>query len=102
MQDDFDRDLRDARDQAAASSARKKADAALGGYASNTGVPVTPCHGRAPTPEAVWLIAEELGFVGSLQQCAVWTEDIGQGDKAINLVQPIAVAEKPSGGVRNG
>lgn len=51
-------------------------------------------HGRAPTLEAAWMIAEELGFVGSLQQCAIWLEDIGQGDKAINLVQPIAVTDE--------
>jgi hypothetical protein len=45
---------------------------------------------RAPSPEAVWMVAEELGFWGSLEQCSVWLEDIGQGDKAVNVVQPIA------------
>jgi hypothetical protein len=44
---------------------------------------------RVPTPEAVWMIAEELGFQGGLERCAVWQEDIGQGDVAINVVQPI-------------
>jgi hypothetical protein len=48
-------------------------------------------HGRAPTPDAVWMICEELGFAGALDHCTVWPEDIGQGDKAINVVQPIAV-----------
>jgi hypothetical protein len=48
-------------------------------------------HGRTPTPEAVWMIAEELGFIGGLQQCAFWEEEIGEGDKAINVVQPVAV-----------
>ena len=43
---------------------------------------------RMPTPEAVWIIAEVLGFVGGLDRCAVWEEDIGRG-KAINIVQPI-------------
>jgi hypothetical protein len=50
-------------------------------------------RGRTPTPEAVWMIAEELGFHGGLERCSVWKEDIGQGDVAINVAQPIAVTE---------
>jgi hypothetical protein len=47
-------------------------------------------HGRAPTPAAVWMICEELGFRGGLEECRVWTEDIGGRDIAINVVQPLA------------
>jgi hypothetical protein len=69
-------------------------------YTIETGHPSGPCrhlsmssvrHGRAPTPDAIWMIASELGFVGALDQCMVWPEDIGAGDKAINIVQPISV-----------
>jgi hypothetical protein len=50
-------------------------------------------RGRSPTPEAVWMICEELGFVGSLEQCAFWFEDLKNGDKAVNVVQPVAIGE---------
>jgi hypothetical protein len=46
-------------------------------------------RGRTPTPEAVWLIAALLGFQGGLEACAIWQEDIGEGDFAINVVQPV-------------
>lgn len=56
-------------------------------------------RGKTPTPEAVWMVAEELGFVGSLQQCHVWIEDCasdqGNGtgnDKAVNVVQQIGIS----------
>lgn len=48
--------------------------------------------GRTPTPEAVWMIAELLGFRGSLKDCAIWEEELLRGPKrrmAINVVQPI-------------
>jgi hypothetical protein len=48
-------------------------------------------HGRMPIPEGVWMVAEELGFVGGLEACRVWKEDIGDGDIAINVVQPVRV-----------
>jgi hypothetical protein len=47
-------------------------------------------HSRTPTPEAVWMVAQELGFQGSIQDCAFWLEDIGSGDAAVNIVQPVA------------
>lgn len=68
------------------------------------GHPAGPCRhmsmsshrrGKTPTPEAVWMIAEEFGFIGGLRQCSVWPEDIGAGDKAVNVVQPLAVQEPP-------
>jgi hypothetical protein len=52
----------------------------------------SPAKGRLPTPEAVWMICQELGYVGSLAQCLVWIEDLERGqerEKAINVVQPI-------------
>lgn len=69
-------------------------------FSIETGHPVGTCRhlsmsvmkdGRVPRPEALWLVAEELGFTGSLQQCRVWLEDLSDGGKAVNIVQPIAV-----------
>jgi hypothetical protein len=55
----------------------------------------SPGRGRMPSPEAVDMIAEQLGFVGGFRACAVWIEDLDRGvagrEKAINLVQPIAI-----------
>jgi hypothetical protein len=48
-------------------------------------------RGRTPTPEAVWLLAELMGFQGGLEACAIWEEGIGAGDVAINVVQPVAL-----------
>lgn len=48
--------------------------------------------GRTPIPEAVWMVAEQLGFVGNLKECAVWLEELMRGDhkaNAVNVVQPI-------------
>jgi beta-phosphoglucomutase-like phosphatase (HAD superfamily) len=47
-------------------------------------------RGRVPTPEAAWMVAEELGFEGDLRQCVVWLEDLQRGAeraKAVNVVQ---------------
>jgi hypothetical protein len=45
---------------------------------------------RVPNQHAVWMVAEELGFTGTLQDCVVWMEDLRQG-KAVNIVQLLAV-----------
>jgi hypothetical protein len=45
---------------------------------------------RTPSPEAMWMVAEILGFTGSLRECGGWLEDIGDGQKAVNVVQPLA------------
>jgi hypothetical protein len=37
------------------------------------------------------MVAELLGFVGGLDRCVVWLEDIGRGDKAVNIAQPIGI-----------
>ena len=67
-------------------------------FSIETGQPVGTCRhmsmsimreGRTPTPEAVWLIAEVLGFTGSMKDCKVWIEKLSDGDRAINVVQPI-------------
>jgi hypothetical protein len=48
-----------------------------------------------PSPHAVWLIAEELGFLGGLSACTLWEEDLQRGPQqraiAINVVQPLTV-----------
>jgi hypothetical protein len=67
-------------------------------FSVETGHPVGTCRhisvssrrrGRVPTPEAVWMLAREMGFVGGLGCCTIWDENIGSGDLAINLVQPL-------------
>ena len=46
-------------------------------------------EGRAPGAEAVWMIAEEFGFYGSLESCTVWLEELrGRQSIAVNVVQP--------------
>ena len=52
----------------------------------------SPVEGRVPIPEAVWMVAEELGFSGSLEACAVWLEDLQGHGKAVNVVQPLTAA----------
>lgn len=58
----------------------------------------TATKDRTPTPEAVWMIAEELGFNAGLHACRVWLEDLKRGEGravAINVVQPVSV--QPTG-----
>lgn len=54
----------------------------------------SPAEGRVPRPEAVWIVAELLGFAGSLEQCVSWPETLEGHGLAINLVQPLAVSGK--------
>lgn len=49
-------------------------------------------QGEGIGPEALWMVATELGFVGSLHDCAVYPEVLAQGGIAINLVQPINIS----------
>src|SRR5262245_25719112 len=49
--------------------------------------------GRLPRPEAVWMVAEELGFVGALDQCTVWLEELQGHGQAVNVVQPLTAGE---------
>ena len=58
----------------------------------------SPRAGRLPTQEAVWMVAEHLGFVTGVEACRIWLEDLqrdaaGRKAQAVNLVQPLAMAE---------
>lgn len=75
-------------------------------FSIETNQPCGPCRhmsmsvmrkGRVPHPEAVWMIAEELGFSGGLGACATYPEHAPDGQTAINVVQPLAVASEPEG-----
>jgi hypothetical protein len=51
---------------------------------------------RAPNQFAVWMVCAELGFVGDLDACTVWPEELQRGPDpgdrhiAVNVVQIIA------------
>lgn len=47
---------------------------------------------RVPHPAAVWMIAEEMGFTGSLRECVVWKEELQQG-LTVNVMQLVAMAD---------
>lgn len=57
----------------------------------------SPAVGRLPMSEAVWMTAEALGFVGAIEDCASWIEDLEGHGSAINLVQPV----KAGGAIRH-
>lgn len=48
--------------------------------------------GHVPSMDAVWMIAEKMGFIGSLKMCTCWFEDLTSGQKAINVVQPVILS----------
>jgi hypothetical protein len=48
--------------------------------------------GRVPNLEGVWLIAQALGFTGSLDECIVYLEDLEGHGKAVNVLQVITAA----------
>ena len=78
-------------------------------FSIETGHPVGPCRhmslssrikNRTPIPAAVWMVCEELGFVGTqeFEGCHVYVEDLQRGPdpskdraKAINVLQPVAM-----------
>lgn len=71
-------------------------------FSLETGHPVGTCRhmsmsilrqGRVPSQAGVWMVAEELGFAGGLEACQIWLEDLSDGGKAINVVQPINVQQ---------
>lgn len=46
--------------------------------------------GKTPSPEAVWIIAELLGFTGSYKDCMVYPEKLlGSAGVAMNVMQPV-------------
>jgi hypothetical protein len=47
-------------------------------------------QGRIPNEIAVWMVAERLGFVGDLNDCVTWVEDLEGHGAAVNVVQVIA------------
>lgn len=52
-------------------------------------------EGRIPSPIAVWMIAQEFGFWGIIEDvAAMWVEDLQGHGKAINVVQPLAPLAK--------
>lgn len=40
-------------------------------------------------PAAVWMIAEELGFVGSMRECIVYPETLRGHGFGVNVLQPV-------------
>jgi hypothetical protein len=51
----------------------------------------TPRRRRVPTPDAVWMVCAELGFVGGLGACKVWVEELSDDEMAVNVAQPLTV-----------
>ena len=47
---------------------------------------------RVPRPEAIWLVAEQMGFTGGLDACETWPETLADGEIAVNVVQPLFVS----------
>jgi hypothetical protein len=74
-------------------------------FSIELGQPPGPCRhmslssnvkNRSPIPAAVWMVCEELGFVGDepFTGCHVYPEDLQRGrDRAvaINVIQPVSV-----------
>jgi hypothetical protein len=48
---------------------------------------------RVPSIEAVWIIAEVLGFVGSIAECQVWPEEL-VNKTAVNIAQPMVTVSE--------
>lgn len=68
-------------------------------YSIETGHPIGTCahmsmsvgkEGRVPNQHAVWMVAEALGFVGGLESCTCWLEELQVHGQAVNVVQPLA------------
>lgn len=67
-------------------------------FSIETGHPCGTCRhmsmsvnrqGRLPSPEAMWMVAKELGFTGSLAACTYWVEELRGHGQALNVVQPL-------------
>lgn len=68
-------------------------------FSIETGHPVGACRhmsmsvgkkGRLPNPHAMWMVAEQLGFIGGLEACMHWLETLEGHGEAVNLVQPLS------------
>ena len=51
--------------------------------------------GRVPHPEAIWMVAERMGFSGGLDACMTWPEKLSDGGVAVNVIQPLNVSGPP-------
>lgn len=69
-------------------------------FSVETGHPLGTCRhmslsvsraGRVPNEHAVWMVAQEMGFVGGLTACLCWQEDLQGHGVAINVVQSVSV-----------
>ncbi len=49
-----------------------------------------------PNPEAVWMIAEALGFVGAISNCIIKPEKMPAGYMVINVLQAMSAHPGPS------
>lgn len=49
----------------------------------------TQIKGRVPSVEAVSMIMEEFGFINSIDKVYRYAEQIGDEDKAINVIEPL-------------
>lgn len=54
-------------------------------------------EGRVPNQESVWLVAQALGFTGSLDDCIAYLEDLQGHGKAVNLLQLVMSTEAEAG-----
>lgn len=59
------------------------------GYLRHMSMSITAFHGRVPSPQAVQMVMEEMGFINPLEQCLWWQEDCGGERMAINVVEPL-------------
>ena len=49
-------------------------------------------QGRVPSEHGLWMVAQELGFWGNLDDCAgIWKEELQGHGVAVNIVQPYEV-----------
>jgi hypothetical protein len=44
-----------------------------------------------PSPQQVWMVAQEMGFRGGVEACTVWKETLRDGGIAINIVQLLSI-----------
>jgi hypothetical protein len=55
---------------------------------------------KVPTPIALWMVAEELGFAGGLEACVLWPEHLLRGDhvtRTMNVLQLVSLASAVHG-----
>ena len=53
----------------------------------------TSAPGRVPSPVGVWMLAQHLGFVGGLEDCTHWIEELRGHGRAVNVVQELMHSE---------